>query len=347
MHPPVLCGVFPHKGFNGLGVLLRDPADGVVHLGPFLGEDDALHPYFKTILIADAAAVAHGDRHAVDSGHDSNTLEGAGRSAKKGDKEAFLAGVLVRDQAQAGPLTAGLRHEVSSALFVYDLLAVSFSNAADVLVEVFVVQGTGHAGEVEAKESHDVAEDLEVAVVAGHQDDTLALLHEPLGVFDVLVLPIRLPVFLSGQVGGQQQVHAQHGNLFEASSGGLDKPGLVFFWIGCAEVFKGPFTAARIAEPEQPTQCAGNGKCQTYRQNAEQGCEHAHGHVNGVVQPGVRFFVSTSFSGFCHGAIVWGPGHLSSGFNEYCLDEIQKTRFSPIPYPATIPPTSHRLGARR
>ena len=48
-------------------------------------------------------------------------------------------------------------------------------------VEVLVVQWTGDRVDVETEQAHHVADDLEVAVVPGDQEQAFVLVHHPFG----------------------------------------------------------------------------------------------------------------------------------------------------------------------
>lgn len=300
MNPPVLSGVFAYKGFDGLGVLFGDPAYGVFLVCPFFREDDAFNADFEFVLVADASAVAYGYGDVVDCCHDRNAFEGAGRFAEEVDEQAFFACVLVCNEAEACALFADFGHEVGCALFVYDFLTVTFADASDVLVQVGVVQGAGHAVEVEPEQAQDVAEDFEVAVMACDQDKAFAFLHEPFGGFDMDILAVCLPIVFSGQVGCEQHIHTEHGNVFETASGCFDVPGVIFVRVGDSEIFECTFPSSCITEPEQFAAHARGGECQPCGAHSEQDCECTHQCIHTPVQSGMRFFMSSAFSGFFH-----------------------------------------------
>ncbi len=314
VYPPVLRGVFPNKSFNGLRVLFGDPADGIFVVGPFLGKNDAFYADFKTILVSDTAAVAYDHRHIVHRCHDGNTFERAGRSTEEVHEHPFLACILVCNETETVALAAYPGHEFSSTLFVDNLLAMTFADIANVRIKVLVVQGAGHAGEIEAEQAHDVAEDFKVAIVACDQDDASAFLHEPLGIFYIFVLTILLPILPFRKKGGKQDVRPQHAYMLKAASSGCSYPDWVLVRIGSTEVLQSPFSATCITEPQQFSTTTSYCQCDTHRCYAQQGRNQTHACIHTPVQDGVRFFVFSPFSDSYHRAIIFGRNLLSSDF---------------------------------
>ncbi len=329
-YPPVLRGIFPNECFNGLGVLFGDPADGIFLCGPFFGKNDALDAEFKLILVSDTAAIAYGHRHIVYSCHDGHTLERASLSTEEVHKQTFSASIVVRNKTEAVALAANRGHEFSSPFLVDDLLAMTFTHIANVRIEVLVVQGAGHAEEIEAKQADDVAQDFIVAKVACDQDDAFAFLHEPLDVFYILVLAILVPVTPFGKKGGKQDVHPQHASMFKAAFGGLFQPDWALVRIGKAEIHQSPFSVTCTTEPPQFSTNTGYCQCSACRYDVQQGRNQTHACIHTPVQNGVGFLSSSSLSRLFHSTIIRERGLLSRGVRGIGLQRVAATAKRPI-----------------
>ncbi len=165
VEPPVLCGVLADKFFYCSGIFCGDPFQGVVFVGPFAGEDNAIDTQFKEEAIADTSAVADCYRQITGDGEQSDAFVGAGLSAEEVDEQSFSAGVLVCDKAQCCAGCGGFCHKLGSAFFVDYFLAGQFADAVEVVIDELVIQRTGDAVDIETEQRHQVTHDFEVAVM--------------------------------------------------------------------------------------------------------------------------------------------------------------------------------------
>ncbi len=140
VQPPVLGGVLAHEFFYCPGVFCSDPFQGVVFVGPFAGEDNAIDTQFKEEAIADTSAVADCYRQIAGDGEQTYAFVGAGLSAEEVDEQSFSAGVLVCDEAQRCAGSGCFCHKLGSAFFVDYFLAGQFTDAIEVVVDEFVIQ---------------------------------------------------------------------------------------------------------------------------------------------------------------------------------------------------------------
>ncbi len=290
MHPPVLFGVLADEGFDGGGVFGGDPAEGVVLFLPFLRVDDAVTDHFEPEAVVEPAAAADEDGDIKLHGQQADAFVGGGFAAEEVHEDVLAAAVLVGDDAQGGASFEDVEHGVGGAFFVDDVLAL-VQDVIDILVDVGIVDGAGDVEGFHAQGGEDAAHDLEVAVVAGDQDDAAAVEQKLEDFGDIAQLDVAVPGGMTHESGGIEDVEGEHDQMLETAAGGAFDPGGGFFGVAQAEVLQGAVPAPAIDEVEAPAQPAGHPQRGVDGGDLQQDGDNPHHDIEGVVQQRVMLFL--------------------------------------------------------
>ena len=122
-----------------------------------------------------------------------------------------------------------LGHMRRSTLFVEYFLPCSFTNAEQVLIDVWVIQRSGDAIDVKTESPEQITADLKIAVVGSKKQHSLAALHHPLGSFDIFATTVFLPIVTLNQTRRKQHIDNKHDDLLKTSPPGFFDPCIVFF----------------------------------------------------------------------------------------------------------------------
>ncbi len=101
MEPPVLGGVFSDKVLGGLYILLRDPLQGVVLVGPFSGHDKSGAFDLEEEAIAHPAAAGNTNGHIMLHCNKADAFICTCFATEEINEDALFAGILVGDKAEA------------------------------------------------------------------------------------------------------------------------------------------------------------------------------------------------------------------------------------------------------
>lgn len=230
MHPPVLLGILADEGFDGGGVFGGDPAEGLILFLPFFGFDDTVTKHLEPEAVIEAAAAADDDRHIELHGQQADALVGGGLAAEEVHEDVLTAAVLVGDDTQGGTGFEDVQHGVGGPFFVDNILAL-VQDVIDVPVDIGIVDGAGDVEGFHAQGGEDAAHDLEVAVVAGNEDDAAAAEQELEDFGDIIYFRIAVPGGMTHQAGGIEDVKGEHHQMLEAPAGGAFDPGGGFFRV--------------------------------------------------------------------------------------------------------------------
>ncbi len=215
MDPPILSGILTDEVFDGLGVLLGNPCQGVGFVGPFFRHNQAGAFDFKEESVADAPAAADTNGHIVLHGQQADAFVGAGFSSEEIHKHALASGILVGDEAEGRALVCDLLHLLGGSLFVDDLLAFALAYAVKVAIDIGVVQRAGNTVNIKPEQSHHIADDLKIGVVAGHENQSPAFLHKPFDAFNITGGAILPPVVFADDTGRKKDIDCQHYKLLK------------------------------------------------------------------------------------------------------------------------------------
>ena len=196
VQPPVLGWVFSYELLYSLSVLSRDPYYGVWFVFPFLGHDDSVYSDFEVKTVVDATAVTYADGCVVCYSEQCNAFVCACLSAEEVDENTLSPGVLIGYEAECCAGGGDFWHHLRGAFFVDDFLTGSLSDAVEVVVNVFVVEWSCDAVDVESEESEHVADNLEISIVGGEEYEAAIFLYEPFCSLDVFVAGVFSPVAL-------------------------------------------------------------------------------------------------------------------------------------------------------
>ena len=169
MQPPILGGILTHELLDGFRVFRRHPFQRIVLIRPFFGENNTIRTDFKEKTVVDPSAATYYDRDILGNREQAYALIRAGRATEKIDEYPLPSGILVCDEAQSRTGRGELLHQLSSALFVDDLLPNPPTDAVQVPVEKPIIQRSGNAVDIETKQTKKISDDLKVGIVSGNQ----------------------------------------------------------------------------------------------------------------------------------------------------------------------------------
>jgi len=250
MQPPVLRRVLADEIFNRFGVLGRKPRKRVVFVRPLVRRNIAVSAELEIEAVAGPSAVADHYGDVVGDSQQSNALVRAGLATKEVHKDAFLTRVLIGDKTQGSTAGDDFVHELCRAFFVNDGLAETLPHAVQIIANELVVQRPSDAVDIEAEQAHHIADDFEVAVVAGDHHQAFVFFHHPFCSLGVLKARVGPPVAFLYESGCEQHIDSQHGNVLETAPARLPNPPLAFFGEAGAKVIQSAFAAAVIAFPQ-------------------------------------------------------------------------------------------------
>ncbi|OQA01547.1 MAG: hypothetical protein BWY71_00352 [Planctomycetes bacterium ADurb.Bin412] len=267
---------------------------------PFLRVDDAVTDHFKPEAVIEAAAAADDDRDIELHGQQADAFVGGGLAPEEIDKDVLAAAVLVGDDTQGGAGFKDVEHGVGGPFFVDNILAL-VQDVIDVPVDIGIVDGAGDVKGFHAQGGEDTAHDLEVAVVAGDQDDAAAIEQKLEDFGDIIYFRITVPGGMAHQAGGIEDVEGEHDQMLEAAAGGAFDPGGGFFRVAQPQVFQGTLPAPAIDAVEAPAQPAGHPQGGVDVGDLQQDGDETDHHIKKVVQQWIMlFFLLFLFRGFGH-----------------------------------------------
>lgn len=170
MYPQVLSRIDANEFFDRLGIPLRNVPKRVGFVLPVGRVDDVLYAQVEVEAVVDTPCVADDDGHFVLHRQQADDLVRAGLAVEEVDEHAFVAGVLVGDDADDAFLFQNLVYNRAGTFFVDDLLALAFAHAHEEFVDVRIVERPCDADGFEAQRRQCVAENFPVAVMPGQHD---------------------------------------------------------------------------------------------------------------------------------------------------------------------------------
>ena len=251
MQPPVLAGIFADELFDCAGIFGCNPFERIAFVFPFLREDNTVDNNFKPEAVINPSAAPYHYWYIISDSEQADALVSACFSAEEINENPLPAGVLVGYHAKRSTARDNFLHLFCSSFFIEYLLPYPLSDAVQIAADEFIVQWSGDAVYVEAEQSKDIADNLEIAVMGGDHQKSPALLHEPFDFFDIFIARIITPIIFFYKAGSEQYVHCKHCDMFEAALSCLVYPLFGFFGKACAEVFNSPVSASMIMFPQQ------------------------------------------------------------------------------------------------
>jgi len=139
VEPPVLGRVFSDKVLGGLYILLRDPLQGVVLIGPFSGHNESGAFYLEEESIAHPAAARNADGHIMLHCNKADAFICTCFATEEINEDALFAGILVGDEAEACPCRGDGFHLLDCTLFVDYPLAGALTDPLKIVVNKLIV----------------------------------------------------------------------------------------------------------------------------------------------------------------------------------------------------------------
>lgn len=291
MEPPILAWVFAHELFDCLCVLGGSPCERVVFVVPLVWKDYAVDSNFKEEAVVSASAVGNAYRYVLGDCEQGDAFVCACLSAEEIDEDSPGAGVLVCDETQRGAGGNEVGHELCGTFFVDNFLSDAFADTVEVSADEPVVQRAGDAVSIEAEQAEHVAHYLEIAVVGRGHEQSVALLHEPLGLFYSREPRVVSPVVFFYQPRCKNHIDGEHRDLLEAASAYFFVPLLILFRIACAEVVECAFFSAMIVLPEESAEKAGEIQVCVNIKQTDKDYQDAQGDIREKLEDHVAFFL--------------------------------------------------------